>query len=232
MALLNRPLRLFLKTLAWGLLVMVLASVSLVLPWRWLPPPTSSFMLTELMTTERKPDYRWVPLEEISPCMAIAVVAAEDQKFPAHRGFDFESIADALQGERGRRRGASTISQQVAKNLYLWGGRSYVRKAVEAWLTVYIELLWPKQRILEVYLNVAEFGPGVYGVGAASQALLGKPASRLSTRDCAVLAAVLPNPKRLSAAAPSDYVRARVSHIIGQIDSLGGPGYLERISRQ
>ena len=230
MILLTRPVRLFLKLLSWGLLLAALAGVVLVLPWRWMPPPTTSFMLVELLADGRRPDYRWVPLERIAPCMAIAAVAAEDQKFPSHRGFDFESIADALRDPPGSRRGASTISQQVAKNLFLWGGRSYVRKAMEAYLTVFIELLWPKRRILEVYLNVVEFGPGTYGVGAAGPVLRGKDPAQLSSHDCAVLAAVLPAPKRMSAARPSVYVRGRAEQIQKQVDRLGGPGYLAAIS--
>lgn len=230
MILLTRPVRVFLKLLLWGVLLAALAGVVLVLPWRWMPPPTTSFMLAELLTTGQRPDYRWVTLERIAPCMGIAAVAAEDQKFPSHRGFDFESIADALQDPPGSRRGASTISQQVAKNLFLWGGRSYVRKAMEAYLTVFIELLWPKRRILEVYLNVVEFGPGTYGVGAAGPALRGKDPAQFSFRDCAVLAAVLPAPKRMSAARPSAYVRGRAEQILKQVDRLGGPGYLAAIS--
>src|SRR5690606_5359153 len=129
-------------------------------------------------------------------------IAAEDQKFPVHHGFDFDSIADALNERRTRRRGASTISQQVAKNLYLWNGHSYVRKGIEAYLTLWIETLWTKERILAVYLNIAEFGPGVYGAPAASRRYFHKSASRLTLYESALLAAVLPNPKRMSAGRP------------------------------
>lgn len=163
--------------------------------------------------------------------MRIAVVASEDQKFPAHWGFDFAQIGDALDDrEHGRRiRGASTISQQVAKNLFLWPGQSWVRKGIEAYLTVLIEALWPKRRILEVYLNIAEFGHGIYGVEAASRTYFRKSAAQLNTYDAALLAAVLPNPARLKAAAPSFYVRSRQSAIVSQMQRLGGPSYLKNL---
>jgi monofunctional glycosyltransferase len=157
------------------------------------------------------------------------VVAAEDQKFPSHRGFDVESIGDAWeQRARGRVRGASTISQQVAKNLFLWSGRSWVRKGFEAWFTVLIESLWSKQRILEVYLNVAEFGPGIYGAEAAAQRHFGKPAAALTRREAALLAAVLPDPRAMRAAVPSAYVARRARWIERQAAQLGGPAYLGR----
>jgi monofunctional biosynthetic peptidoglycan transglycosylase len=204
----------------------VLLSVITVLPWRWITPPTSAFMLAEYWQTDRAIDYRWTPLEQISPQLAIAVVASEDQTFPEHHGFDLDSIMDALSSKRTRTRGASTISQQVAKNMYLWGGRSYLRKGVEAYLTLLIESLWPKRRILEVYLNVAEFAPGVYGAEAASQRLFGKPASQLTLTDSSLLAAVLPNPKRMRATPPSDYVSKRAQDIRQEVRQLGGHNYL------
>src|SRR5262249_36670186 len=144
-------------------------------------------------------DFEWVNLEEISPHAAVAVIASEDQQFPFHAGFDFNSIREAVRAsEHGKRlRGASTISQQVAKNLFLWSGHSFVRKGLEAYFTVLIEAMWPKERILETYLNIAEFGRGVYGVEAAARRFYRKPASRLTSHDAALLAAVLPNPVRL-----------------------------------
>ncbi len=209
-------------------------SVVSVLCLRWVPPPTSAVMAQRHVLrffqggSEPTIRYRWVPWELISPKMALAVVAAEDQKFPYHWGFDFESISDALEdGKRGGRlRGASTITQQVAKNLFLWSGRSYVRKGLEAYYTVLLELLWSKTRILEVYLNIAEFGNGAYGVCAASESLLKKRPSRLTTRDAALLAAVLPNPKRLRVRHPSRYVMRRRHWIAQQMRQLGGVGYL------
>lgn len=208
------------------LLGLVLLSVLVVLPWRWLALPTSAFMLAERWQSDHEIDYRWVSFEHISPQLAIAVVASEDQKFPDHHGFDLDSIMDALLSERKKIRGASTISQQVAKNLYLWGGRSYLRKGIEAYLTLLIEGLWPKRRILEVYLNVAEFAPGVYGAEAASQRLFGKPAGRLTLHESSLLAAVLPNPKRMRATSPSAYVSSRARDIRTEVRHLGGPGYL------
>jgi monofunctional biosynthetic peptidoglycan transglycosylase len=174
--------------------------------------------------------YRWVPLEAMSPHLPLAVVAAEDQRFPTHHGFDLDAIREAIETEEtsGRLRGASTLSQQVAKNLFLWRGRSWVRKALEAYFTVLIEALWPKRRILEVYLNLAQLGERLYGVGAAAPQLFRKPASALSAREAATLAATLPNPVRLRADSPSRYLRARVAWIERQMGQLG-PGHLRGI---
>lgn len=198
---------------------------------RWLPPPTSAMMLQERLRGESNAGlaYTWTPWAEIAPTARLAVVAAEDQNFPRHGGFDREAIEKALaEHERGRRlRGASTISQQVAKNLFLWPGRSYLRKGLEAYLTVLIETIWPKQRILEVYLNIAEMGPGVYGVGEASRRYFHKPAAQLDRYQAALLAAVLPSPKRLHADRPSAYVRQRAGWIVQQMEQLGGPAYLK-----
>lgn len=191
------------------------ASAALVLPWRWLPPPTSAFMLRERFTG-RTLYQRWVPYPSISRNLVLCVIAAEDQKFAAHKGFDVDAIVRATQERRRAPRGASTISQQLAKNLFLWPGRSFVRKALEAYFTVWLEQTWPKRRILEVYLNVAEFGPGIFGVQAASEVMFGKPANQLTLREAALLAAVLPSPKRMSARHPSAYVDERA----GQIERL------------
>jgi monofunctional biosynthetic peptidoglycan transglycosylase len=158
-----------LKGLGALILAFLVLTVVPVLIMRWVPPFSSAFMMaSQLIGTPV--DYRWVDLEEISPYAALAVIASEDQLFPFHTGFDMKSIRQAVRqnAHRKRPRGASTISQQVAKNLFLWNGASYVRKGIEAYLTVLIEALWPKERILEVYLNIAEFGPGVYGVEAES----------------------------------------------------------------
>jgi len=198
------------------------ASAALVLPWRWLPPPTSAFMLRERFTG--RPVYqRWVPYPAISRNLVLCVIAAEDQKFAAHSGFDVDAIARAVDEKRARPRGASTISQQLAKNLYLWPGRSFVRKGLEAYFTVWLEQTWTKRRILEVYLNTAEFGPGIFGAQAASEVMFGKPASDLSLSDAALLAAVLPSPKRMSAAHPSAYVSERAGQIEGVARALGVP---------
>lgn len=218
----------------WWLALLPALPVLQVLPLRWIDPPASAFMLGRQIGAWRagetgfRIDYRWRDFEAIAPELMIALVAAEDQLFPVHRGFDLEAIDAALAHNRsGRRaRGASTISQQVAKNLYLWPRRSWLRKGLEAGYTVLIEALWPKRRILEVYANIAEFGDGIYGAEAAAQRYFGKPASRLTPAESARLAAVLPRPRRWSASAPGPYVRRRAAWIEDQARQLGGPGYL------
>jgi monofunctional biosynthetic peptidoglycan transglycosylase len=215
----------------------VVASAGAVLAWRWMDPGTTSFILqrkvSELIAGGAARDVRqqWVDWQAISPHMGIAVIASEDQRFAEHWGFDLDSIQDAIEERRsgGRARGASTISQQVAKNLFLWPGRSWVRKGLEAYVTVLVELFWPKQRILEVYLNVAQFGDKTFGVGAASRRFFGKRASALSAREAALLAAVLPNPVQMRADDPSPYVRQRARWIQGQMRRLGGQGSLRGI---
>jgi monofunctional biosynthetic peptidoglycan transglycosylase len=216
--------------LAW-----VLGSVALVLLFRFVPVGYSGFMFERQVSAwfagERgfRLRQRWVPLREVSRELPIALVAAEDQKFPLHHGFDVEAIREAIEdAEEGERlRGASTISQQTAKNLFLWNGRSFVRKGLEAYFTVLIELCWPKQRIIEVYLNVAEFGDGIYGAGAASDVYFRKTPGALTAREAALLAAVLPNPRRLRVDKPSAYVQRRAAWIERQARQLGGPGYLD-----
>jgi monofunctional biosynthetic peptidoglycan transglycosylase len=207
-------------------LLALAAPLPALLVLRWFPPPTSAFMLRSRTPVR----YQWIAWREISQHVAVAVVAAEDQAFPRHWGFDFASISSALSGAEARRhgglRGASTISQQVAKNLFLWPGRSFVRKGLEAWLTLWIETLWPKRRILEVYLNVAEFGQGVFGVGAASLTYFGVPASALGPEEAARLAAVLPDPRRMRVRDPGPHALERIAWIREQVAMLGGPAYL------
>jgi monofunctional biosynthetic peptidoglycan transglycosylase len=217
------------------LLALVVVTVVTVLGLRWIPPPASAFMLEKRLAHlfggkhQRVIRYRWVDWGSISPDMRVAAIAAEDQNFPHHWGFDVESILDALQkqGKKRRLRGASTITQQVARNLFLWPGRSYVRKGLEAYFTVLIEFLWPKRRILEVYLNVVEFGDGTYGVSAAARTFFGKRPADLTRQEAALLAAVLPNPIRFDAKRPSTYVQERARWIEEQIAQLGGPAYLQ-----
>lgn len=173
----------------------------------------------------------WVSMDEISPWMGLAVIAAEDQTFPDHWGFDVAAIEKALshnERNENRIRGASTLSQQTVKNLFLWDGRSWLRKGLEAGLTVGVETVWSKKRILTVYLNIAEFGDGIFGVEAAAQRYFGKPASRLTQSEAALLAAVLPNPLRFKAAAPSGYVRSRQAWILRQMRQLGGESFMTR----
>lgn len=210
-------------------MLFVASSFVLVLTLRWVDPPSSAVIIAWEMATDRNAKHQWRSLAEISSHLQIAVIAAEDQKFPDHFGFDFESIEKSLGENRARPRGASTISQQTAKNLFLWQGRSYVRKAIEAWFTLLMESLWPKQRILEVYLNIAEFGPGVYGAQAAAQTFFHTSARNLDAWQAGLLTAVLPNPKRMSAAYPSDYVRSRARDINQLVRQLGGAAYLKGI---
>ncbi len=175
--------------------------------------------------------YQWFSYDDISKQMALAVVAAEDQNFPSHFGFDFDQIGKAMKDhERGRRlRGASTITQQVAKNLFLWEGRSFIRKGFEAYFTVLIELLWSKERILEVYLNIIETGDMIFGVGAASQIYFKKLPLKLTRSQAALIAATIPNPIRFSAKRPSGYVLRRQGWILRQMSSLGGVDYLKNL---
>ena len=209
-------------------LLVVLIGLALVLPLRWYAPPTTAFMFFH-QQQNNDVHYDWLPLNEISPYLAIAVVASEDQKFPTHYGFDFDSIQKALSEDRKRLRGASTITQQLAKNLYLSPDRSYVRKAIEAYFTLLLELCLDKHRIMELYLNVVEFAEGVYGAKAASERIYHKPAASLSIYEAARLAAVLPNPKEMSAAEPSSYVVNRSRQIVRAIKQLGGVDYLNTV---
>ena len=207
----------------------------MVLVLRFVPPWTSAVMVERQIGAwvHHEPNFhlrqRWVAWSQISPWVPLAMVAGEDQKFPYHHGFDFDSIHSAIDtaDDGGRLRGASTISQQTAKNLFLWNGRSFVRKGLEAYFTVLIEVTWPKQRILEVYANIAELGNGIYGVGAASDAFFHTTPARLGPSLAARLAAVLPSPRRLHADQPSAYVLRRAGWIEQQMSQLGGPGYIE-----
>lgn len=209
---------------------LILATILIPLLLRWAPVPISSYIL-QAHTSQPSVRYHWVSCQRISHHLPIAVVAAEDQKFPHHWGFDFKAIGSAIEENKRRKkpRGASTITQQVAKNLFLWSGGSYIRKAIEAYFTIMIELLWPKQRILEVYLNIAEFGPGVFGVEAASQTYFNKPASRIRKNEAALFAAVLPNPGKLRVSKPTDYVLQRAGQIERQMAQLGGITYLKNV---
>jgi monofunctional biosynthetic peptidoglycan transglycosylase len=173
--------------------------------------------------------YDWRDAGQISKQLPLALVAAEDQNFPTHSGFDFKAIEKArAHNAKGRKvRGASTISQQLAKNLFLWRGRSWVRKGLEVWYTVLIEAMWPKRRIIEVYANVIEYGDGVYGAQAAARQYYRKDASRLTASEAARLAAVLPSPRKYSVAKPGPYVQRRSRSIERQMRALGGPAYLK-----
>jgi monofunctional biosynthetic peptidoglycan transglycosylase len=216
-------------------IVLFLATTVPVLVLRWVPPPGSMFMLIDRLNAlahgewQHRIHYRWVPWKAISPQAKLAVVASEDQTFANHLGFDFKAIGKAMEKNRSGKkiRGGSTITQQTAKNLFLTPSRSYLRKVLEAYFTTLIELSWPKQRILEVYLNIAEFGDGIYGVGAAGNIYFNKPASRLNSQEAALLAAVLPNPKLLRVEEPSAYLQQRQHWITGQMRYLSGRHFLD-----
>lgn len=232
--LLKRPFRYVLIAVG----VILLAPAAIILLMRWVNPPLTAYMVRTHWQSEHSGAgptifYRWVDLDSMAACMPLAAVSAEDQTFPAHHGFAWKAITDALadNANGGNVRGASTISQQTAKNLFLWPAKSYVRKGIEAYLTVWLELLWPKRRIIEVYLNVAQFGDRVFGVGAAAQRLFGVQARQLNDSQCAALAAVLPNPERYNAAAPGPYVQGQKAWILRQMRQLGD-GYLQDMTRR
>jgi monofunctional biosynthetic peptidoglycan transglycosylase len=205
-----------------ALLVALLAPLALLLIYRFLPVPITPLMVIRLVEGEGL-HKDWVSLDEIAPALPQAAIAGEDNRFCEHSGFDWQELEGQIDavfaGERAR--GASTITMQTAKNLFLWPGRDFMRKALEAWLTPQIELLWPKRRIIEVYLNIAEFGPGIYGAEAAARAYFGKSARALGAREAALLAAVLPSPRSWSPARPTRYVQARARTIRTRIDQLG-----------
>ncbi|MFG6667168.1 monofunctional biosynthetic peptidoglycan transglycosylase [Halomonas sp. HNIBRBA4712] len=237
---LNRALRRYLRLVwrfAWRVaLGFVVLSVALVLLFRVVPPPGSMIMVErkvqslvrgEPITITRQ----WRSFDELSNNAKLAVIAAEDQRFPEHRGFDLVELKRAWQASQdGRRlRGASTLSQQTAKNVFLWSGRSWVRKGLEAWFTLLIETFWSKSRILEVYLNVAEWDTGVFGLEAAADHYFGASGSAMTERQASLLAAILPDPRNRSAARPDAQVERRSQWIRQQMRNLGGVGYLERL---
>jgi monofunctional biosynthetic peptidoglycan transglycosylase len=232
----NSRLRRLRTTLLWGILGWLLVTTLLVGAMRWIDPPTSSFMLQDQLggwwEGRERPwvHHDWIPWESIPAVVSLAVVAAEDQRFRNHSGFDLIELEKAWTRFRagGRLRGASTLSQQVAKNLFLWSGKSLVRKGIEAWFTLLIELTWSKRRILEVYLNIAQLGPHTYGVGAASWRFFHRPVSALTAREAALMAAVLPNPERYRLESPSARVKERAAWIRRQMGQLG-PGHLDGI---
>jgi monofunctional biosynthetic peptidoglycan transglycosylase len=237
----GRRTRSIVRFVAGALAAALLAPLVAIATLRWIDPPTSAFMIRRAFERRfasdgatggrERIDYRWTDLDDVAPAMALAVVAAEDQLFPSHHGFDVESIRDAVEErERAQRvRGASTITQQVAKNLFLWPGRNFVRKGLEAYLAAAIELLWPKRRILEVYLNVAEMGVDLYGIGAASDVYFRKPPAELTRREAALIAAALPSPTRRHPDRPGPWLSQRAAWIEAQIDQLGGAAHLAGI---
>ncbi|WP_111637226.1 monofunctional biosynthetic peptidoglycan transglycosylase [Marinomonas shanghaiensis] len=210
-------------TLLWCVLLLL---ILVLLVFRFAPIPTTAFMLQSDYPVKQT----WISIDKLPSHMPLAVVASEDQRFPDHFGVDFAAISKALSqyDEGDGLRGASTITQQTAKNLFLWSGRSFIRKGLEAGLAVGLETLWGKKRILEVYLNVAEFGKGIYGVEAASQQYFGRSASKLTMNQAARLAVLLPSPRTRSPNNLTYYLRQRVDWVEVQMQQLG-PDYLKSI---
>ena len=225
-----RLLRRSLPLLKAALLVLVFGPVILLVLYRVVPPPITPLMVIRLFEGEGI-NKEWTPLEEMQPSLPKLVIAAEDNTFCSHWGFDLEAYQAQLEKSlKGRTsRGASTLSMQLAKNLFLWPGRSYVRKALEIPLTLYVELVLPKHRIMELYLNVVEFGPGIYGAEAAARAHFNISADKLSLQQAAQLAAVLPNPRRWSASKPTGYIQNRASLYRQRVEQLG-PDYVACIT--
>ena len=226
-----------------GRLVVLIVIVAVFAPplgaliYRVVPPPITVLMIERLFQGQGL-DYRWRPLSEISPALPRAAVAAEDARFCTHHGFDFQAMEKAMrQNERtearggSKIRGGSTISQQTAKNVFLWPGRSYLRKGLEAWYTVLIETIWGKRRIMEVYLNVAEMGPGVYGVQAAAERYFHEDAADLTPSQAAHLIAILPSPLKWKAVAPGRYVARRSQRIGGAMGAVREDGLASCLRR-
>ena len=214
-------LKFILKLFVWA----VTLSLVWVVAYRWIDPPTTSLMIRDHFNDVKI--YReWVGLPEMSRHIPRAVIAAEDSRFCEHRGFDVEAIEKAMErNKQGKKlRGGSTISQQTAKNAFLWSGRTWIRKGLEAWFTVLIEFIWGKPRIMEVYLNIAEFGRGVYGVQAASIHYFNKPASKLTRTEAARLAAILPQPIKRDAASPGRYTKRYANRIAGRTRVVANEG--------
>lgn len=219
-------------------MIVLVLIFAILLVFRWVPLPTSAFIYKQNMLARESPKiyekaaYEWVGLDEISPNMSLAVIAAEDQRFPDHWGIDTIELGKALSKKNkneGLVRGASTITQQTAKNLFLWNQRSYLRKIIEAGLSLAIEIAWPKKRILEVYLNIAQFGNAIFGVKEASRLLFNKKPKDISLEEAAMLAAVLPKPAISNVNDPRPELIQRQKWILRQMKQLGGVAYLKRV---
>ena len=212
------------RLLVWIIVFFFGSTIAAVVVYKWMPVYITPLMITRSIENDDEMQHKWVPIEEISENMALAVVSSEDNLFMSHSGFDFDQIQKAIEEaeKTGRQRGASTISQQTAKNVFLWNGRSWVRKGLEAYFTVLIELIWGKERIMEVYLNSIEMGPGIYGAEAVAHAHFGKSASKLTRREAALIAATLPNPLKYSSKNPSKYMRKRqrqITRLMGLVEN-------------
>ena len=225
------------RLLIQSFMLVVLLFFIILLVFRWVPIPTSAFIYQQNSLAKESPkiylqaSYEWQDWDGIPDHVALAVVASEDQRFPTHWGVDMVELkkAFAQRDKKKRPRGASTITQQTAKNLFLWNGRSYVRKVIEAAMSVAIEVTWPKQRILEVYLNIAQFGDATYGIKAASHDLFDKTPKELSLKEAALLAAVLPKPAVSNVNDPSPELRRKQQWILKQMKQLGGNAYLRKL---
>lgn len=210
----------FLKIIRWTVTIFFVSTILAVVAYRFIPVYATPLMFIrciEQVADGKSPTmhHHWVSLEKMSPSMPVAVMASEDQRFLTHHGFDFDAIQKAAESnkEGGKIRGGSTISQQTAKNVFLWPGRSWVRKGFETYFTFLIELLWSKQRIMEVYLNSIEMGDGIYGADAVAEYHFGKTAAELTRAECALIAATLPNPRKFSSKEPSAYMKKRQRQI-------------------
>ena len=220
------PFKLIKKTLKWIVVAFFASTILSVVLLRFLPVWVTPLMVIRCYQQvsegkDLKLSHDWVPLEEISPSLPVAVMASEDAKFLDHHGFDYQAIEHAAKRNREhpekQKLGASTISQQTAKNVFLWPGRSWIRKGLEVYFTTLIELLWSKQRIMEVYLNSIEMGDGIYGAQAVAEEHFGKDAKDLSRSQCALIAATLPNPRRFSSKSPSSYMLKRQARILREM---------------
>ena len=211
------------RIILWSLSLLCLLSALPMLVIRYVDPPTSNFIELNKKANNKNIKQQWLDLQDISEYFPVAVIASEDQLFPHHFGFDVKQIMLVLdESAEGYSRGASTITQQTVKNLFLWPGRSMLRKGIEAWLTLWMELIVPKKRILEIYVNYAQFGKSVFGVGAASQHYFGIPAAQLTAHQSALIAASLPTPSRSNPAKPSPFLLERAAIIEDQMPRVGG----------
>jgi monofunctional biosynthetic peptidoglycan transglycosylase len=227
-----------LNLLKWVILILLVFYLAILIIFRWLPLPTSAFIWNQNQQAAHQPKiyqparYEWINWEDISPEIAIAVIAAEDQRFPTHWGIDTIELRKVLSNAYNGKssiRGASTLTQQLAKNLFLWNGRSYSRKVVEAFIAISLELVWSKKRILEVYLNVAQFADVTFGVKASSKLLFHKTPKELTREQAAYLAAVLPTPAKSNVHKPSESLKKRQRWILKQMKQLGGVAYLKKL---
>lgn len=220
------------RFLLWLFVGACILSAAIMLTLRFVDPPTSSFIELNKRNNNWNIQHQWVAFEQVSAYLPVAIIAAEDQRFPEHFGFDVRQIKLAYEENNqsgGIQRGASTLTQQTVKNLFLWPGRSFIRKGIEAWLTIWMELIVPKKRILELYVNFAQFGTSVFGAEAAAQHYFNISASRLNPKQSALLASALPTPVRSNPAKPSKFLLERTSIVLDQMPRIGGRRLLKTL---